>query len=193
MRGPHQRVRRPDEPGPRGVLVSEPESGERSAWSPTLRPIPVRRRSPPRAPARQCTRCGRRSSRLDPAHGRPPGAIAANANARQVNPGWPPSERRRFQVHPEALIVRNWGCRCPTPCPVGQMLLIVVGEQRGAIRVHGHEVQPVARLGMLCSGQCLITGRADGCGGQTGLGVGVPRGLGVPVFVGGGQFWRSNG
>ena len=67
------------------------------------------------------------------------------------------------------------------------MLLVVTGEQGGAVLVHRHEVQPVARLRAFGRSQRVIPGRADGCRRQTGHGVGVPRGLGFAIGVSGGD------
>ncbi len=69
---------------------------------------------------------------------------------------------------------------------VGQMLLIILGEQRRALGIDGDEVQPVTRLGMFGGTQRVGAGRADRRGGQSLRHIGVPRGpLGTVGVVGG--------
>src|ERR1700722_8091357 len=70
---------------------------------------------------------------------------------------------------------------------VREMLLVVAGEQSGALHVDRDEVQPVPRRGLLGRRQCRLAGRADGCGRKTRPHIGIPQRVLRAVGVGGGH------
>src|SRR5829696_132743 len=66
---------------------------------------------------------------------------------------------------------------------VRQVLWVILGEERRALQVDGHEVEPIACRGMLGRSQRLRTRRADGGGRKSLARIGVPRGLASPIGI----------
>src|SRR6202022_447550 len=140
---------------------------------PPQRPNPF----PHLAIALRCTRCAHRSSRAAPARGRQRGAVAATWSAQSANPG-----PRLYALGSSRAVEYTVALG---QFDVGQMLLVVAGEHRGALHVHGDEVQPVTRLRPLGGGQRLLTRRADRSLRQALVEVRVPWGVAAAVDVGG--------
>src|SRR6202011_3619023 len=108
-----------------------------------------------------------------PAHGMRQDAVAGTANARSVSQAPPPCEdylapadshSSRGIEHTVAL----------GQFDVREMLLVVAGEQGGALHVDREEVQPVPRRGLFGRGQRRLARRADGCGRKTWPLIGIP-------------------
>ena len=158
----HERVGRPDPPGPGGHARRQLEgralAGHRHRQA---RPRRVAGRDPGRAAPRRCTRRSRRSSRRGPARRRRRGAGPGSGSAPPAIPG----VRRARSVDPAVL----------GETAVGVVLLGGDREAGDAVGLALHEVHPRPRRRLERRGERLRAHGADGGRGQPEVEVRVVR------------------